>query len=63
MLCVPNKNCVAATEENPCDLFDTIDFPVDEFFPPQKFDFPGAVEAENEMTDVIEELHEKHGHT
>ncbi len=32
--CVPDKECVAATEENPCELFDRIEFPVDEFFPP-----------------------------
>ncbi len=44
--CVPSKKCVASTEDNPCELFDTIEFPVDEFFPPQKFDFPGAVEEE-----------------
>jgi len=37
--CVPNKECLAATDNNPCELFDTIDFPVDEFFPPQIFDF------------------------
>ena len=37
--CVPNKECVAATDEDPCELFDSIDFPEDEFFPPQKFDF------------------------
>lgn len=48
--CVPNKQCVAATEENPCELFDTIDFPIDEFFPPQKADFPGALEDERAMT-------------
>lgn len=53
--CVPNKTCIAATEENPCELFETIEFPVDEFFPPQIFDFPGATEAENEM-------HHHHGH-
>lgn len=47
--CVPNKKCIAATEENPCELFDTIEFPVDEFFPPQKFDFPRAIEEEREM--------------
>ena len=34
--CVPNKQCVAATDEDACGLFDTIDFPIDEFFPPQK---------------------------
>lgn len=44
--CVPNKECIAATEENPCELFDTIDFPVDEFFPPQIFDFEGAENTE-----------------
>lgn len=37
--CVPNKECVAATDDDPCELFDSIDFPEDEFFPPQKFDF------------------------
>ena len=42
--CVPSKKCIAATEEEPCSLFDTIDFPIDEFFPPQKVDFPGAIE-------------------
>jgi hypothetical protein len=42
--CVPNKQCVAATDEDACGLFDTIDFPIDEFFPPQKADFPGAEE-------------------
>lgn len=42
--CIPEKECIAATEDDPCELFDTIDFPVDEFFPPQKFDFAGAEE-------------------
>jgi len=42
--CVPNKQCVAATDEDACGLFDTIEFPIDEFFPPQKADFPGAEE-------------------
>lgn len=41
--CVPDKECVSSTDENPCDIFDTIDFPVDEFFPPQIHDFPGAL--------------------
>jgi hypothetical protein len=47
--CVPNKTCIASTDENPCELFDTIEFPTDEFFPPQIFDFPGAVEDELSM--------------
>jgi len=39
--CIPHKRCISATEENPCELFETIEFPTDEFFPPQKFEFPG----------------------
>ncbi len=34
--CVPNKECVGATDDNPCDLFERINFPVDEFFPPER---------------------------
>ena len=49
--CVPNRECVSATDDDPCVLFDTIDFPVDEFFPPQKFDFPGALAAETQFRD------------
>lgn len=47
--CVPNKKCIASTNEEPCELFETIEFPTDEFFPPQKFEFPGAMEHEREM--------------
>lgn len=31
--CVPEKECCAAEESNPCDLFNSIRFPIDEFFP------------------------------
>ncbi len=48
--CVPHKQCIAATDEDPCELFETIEFPMDEFFPPQKADFPGAIEDERSMT-------------
>ncbi|HEX2945064.1 MAG TPA: hypothetical protein VHT96_03835 [Clostridia bacterium] len=48
--CVPHKRCVASTDENPCELFETIDFPIDEFFPPQIADFPGAIDEERSMT-------------
>ena len=37
--CVPQKECVGATDDNPCDLFDRISFPVDEFFPPERGEF------------------------
>ncbi|HIU49192.1 MAG TPA: hypothetical protein IAB04_07480 [Candidatus Avimonoglobus intestinipullorum] len=37
--CIPQKECVGATDDNPCDLFERICFPVDEFFPPEKSDF------------------------
>lgn len=48
--CVPNKKCVASTDDDACGLFDTIEFPIDEFFPPQKADFPGAEEIERSMS-------------
>lgn len=37
--CIPRKECVGATDDNPCDLFDRIDFPMDEFFPPERSEF------------------------
>ena len=33
--CIPNKDCIDSTDEEPCRIFDRITFPVDEFFPPQ----------------------------
>ena len=32
--CVPEKECVGSNDNDPCDLFKRIKFPVDEFFPP-----------------------------
>ena len=32
--CVPNKECVTGADD-PCDVFNRIDFPIDEFFPPK----------------------------
>ena len=37
--CIPQKECVGATDDNPCDLFERISFPVDEFFPPERENF------------------------
>lgn len=34
--CIPEKTCVGATPQDPCDLFDNVRFPIDEFFPPTK---------------------------
>ncbi len=45
--CVPEKECVSSDDESPCDIFDTIDFPVDEFFPPQIHDFPCGAGDDN----------------
>lgn len=36
--CIPTQECVSATEENPCNLFNDIRFPIDEFFPAGKKD-------------------------
>ncbi len=37
--CIPQKECVSASDDNPCDLFERIQFPFDEFFPPQRENF------------------------
>ncbi len=34
--CIPQDECRVSTESNPCELFDKLHFPVDEFFPPEK---------------------------
>ena len=34
--CIPTQECPSATEGNPCNLFNDIRFPIDEFFPPQR---------------------------
>lgn len=36
--CVPDKECADAATDDPCSLFSRIDFPVDEFFPPDTMD-------------------------
>ncbi len=36
--CVPQKECVMSCDDSPCDLFEKIEFPFDEFFPPEKAD-------------------------
>lgn len=37
--CVPTKECsCSGANENPCELFNTIDFPTDAFFPPKAND-------------------------
>ncbi len=35
--CIPSKECVT-TSDNPCELFNKLDFPTDEFFPPRATD-------------------------
>lgn len=42
--CIPQKECIGATDDNPCDLFERIDFPVEEFFPPEKSEFSDCPE-------------------
>ena len=42
--CIPEKECVASTPDDPCEMFANISFPVDEFFPPVQ----DCIEQENE---------------
>ena len=39
--CLPTKEC-CTNSENPCDMFQKMCFPVDEFFPPKESDFAQA---------------------
>ena len=32
--CIPDKECIAGGDEDPCTLFGNIPFPIDDFFPP-----------------------------
>lgn len=34
--CIPDKECTASVDEDPCALFKRISFPTDEFFPPNR---------------------------
>ena len=36
--CIPQKECVTSTDDSPCELFERIQFPFDEFFPPERDD-------------------------
>ncbi len=33
--CIPQKDCVDTSDDDPCALFDKIQFPFDEFYPPK----------------------------
>lgn len=37
--CIPENECIASTENNPCELFERLSFPIDEFFPPERNHF------------------------
>lgn len=37
--CIPDNECIASTDNNPCELFEKLRFPVDEFFPPERNHF------------------------
>ena len=43
--CMPEKECCGGGSNDPCDLFQRIAFPVDEFFPPNAVDNPGDYEG------------------
>lgn len=36
--CMPDKECVGSSEDDPCTMFSRISFPVEEFFPPDNID-------------------------
>jgi hypothetical protein len=50
--CMPDKECAGSGENDPCTLFSRIEFPVDEFFPPDALSAP---EDYREMLDAAAE--------
>ena len=46
--CIPCSDCVSSTESSPCEFFDKLRFPVDEFFPPEKEHFDSLNEMGND---------------
>ncbi len=44
--CIPDNECIASTDNNPCELFEKLRFPVDEFFPPERCHFDNLDAAE-----------------
>lgn len=38
--CMPDKECIGGSDDDPCALFSKINFPVDEFFPPDTLSSP-----------------------
>ena len=51
--CLPDKDCVSGSEDDPCTLFSRIRFPVEEFFPPDSIeaaeDYRAAIQNLNGM--------------
>lgn len=46
--CIPDDDCsVTAGDSNPCELFDKLHFPIDEFFPPEKGCFNDTANVNN----------------
>ncbi|MFR5874868.1 MAG: hypothetical protein ACLUFN_00100 [Eubacterium sp.] len=48
--CIPEREC-SCTTQNPCQTFQNIEFPVDEFFPPDREDIPGCSCNHGETTE------------
>jgi len=42
-ICVPRKRCRDVSPLPPCDFFKSLDFPMDDFFPPEHHDFTAGI--------------------
>ncbi len=50
--CMPDKECIGSSEDDPCTMFGRIPFPVEEFYPPD--DAPGSnAESYREVVKAI----------
>lgn len=45
--CIPECECTTTGDSNPCELFNKLHFPVEEFFPPERDCFTGEPDVRN----------------
>ena len=51
--CIPERECCCNTQ-NPCETFQSIDFPVDEFFPPERENSPSCCSPDKKCCEDAE---------
>lgn len=56
-ICLPSKECSGVNMDDPCELFERFNFPVEEFFPPRRADF-----MDSDNIDINSEKRNRNGY-